>query len=231
MPDEFRRYGDTWANHHPDWEFQLWTDDNLPRLCPSSMTAWDLATHNAGRADILRHELMYQFGGVYVDTDMECLRPIDRLLEGVRAFAAWEVPGKYIGTAVLGSVPGHPGYEQALNEIGDSAQSNPYLYATGPRFLSRILVARDDVTFFPTARFYPYLATDRPPQDGAWPSTTYGVHHWAGSWADEDPELVRLRQELRVAEGRERQALRRLDAIENSRWWRLGRAIFRWDST
>lgn len=228
MPAEFRRYWDTWMHHHPRWESRLWTDDHLPEMRESSLAAWELATHDAGRADILRLEVLCQFGGVYVDTDMECLRPIDPLLEGVRAFAGWEVPDKYIGTAVLGAVARHPGFEQALDEVEASARVHSMLWAAGPRFLSRFLINRDDVTIFPAARFYPYLATEEPPPEGEWPPDTYGVHHWAGSWANEDHELVRLRQKLRSVEGRERKLARRLEAVEGSRWWRLGRAIFRW---
>ena len=90
-------------------------------------------------------------------------------------------------------------------------------------------MGRDDVTMVPTAWFYPYLATEEAPSEGEWPPETYGVHHWAGSWADDDSEVIMLRQKLRVTEGRERALSRRLEAIQGSRWWRLGRAIFRWD--
>ena len=48
--------------------------------------------------------LLAQHGGVYVDTDVECRKPLDELLTGVEAFAALELPGR-LGTAVIGSVP------------------------------------------------------------------------------------------------------------------------------
>ena len=30
LPDEYRRYGQTWLQHNPGWVLELWTDENLP---------------------------------------------------------------------------------------------------------------------------------------------------------------------------------------------------------
>jgi mannosyltransferase OCH1-like enzyme len=32
------------------------------------------------KTDILRFEILYQFGGLHKDTDFECLKPIDDLI-------------------------------------------------------------------------------------------------------------------------------------------------------
>ena len=101
MPDDFQRYGETWREHHPEWEMPLWTDDNLPELAHPG--AFERGRHHAERADVLRYEVLRQFGGVYVDTDVECLRPIDPLLEGVQAFVAYQRPGE-VCNAVMGAV-------------------------------------------------------------------------------------------------------------------------------
>src|SRR5436190_16517529 len=84
MPEDFRRYGESWRRHHPGWRMRLWTDEDLPEL--GDRRALERARHHAERANLVRYEVLRRFGGVYVDTDVECLRPIGPLLSGVRAF-------------------------------------------------------------------------------------------------------------------------------------------------
>src|SRR3954451_21970838 len=85
VPELFERYGESWARHHPDWEMRLWTDDNLPRLrCQAEV---ERARDFKSRYDCVRLEILRQFGGVIVDMDMECLRSLEPILDGVVAFA------------------------------------------------------------------------------------------------------------------------------------------------
>ena len=49
-----------------------------------AVPAADPARNLAERADVLRYEILRRHGGVYVDVDVECLRPLDDLLTGVR---------------------------------------------------------------------------------------------------------------------------------------------------
>src|SRR5204863_264320 len=74
------------------------------------------------RADILRLELLWRYGGVYIDTDFECLKPIDELLEGVEFFtgllkrAGPSKPAR-VNNAIFGAGPGHPLLDRALDEL------------------------------------------------------------------------------------------------------------------
>ena len=101
MPDAHVSYGESWKQLHPGWEMKLWTDADAP--APPGV---ERSRSLAERADLVRYEIIRRFGGVYVDTDVECLRPIGDLLAGVRAFAAYEVPGR-LCNAVIGAIPGH----------------------------------------------------------------------------------------------------------------------------
>src|SRR6266516_4079263 len=78
LPEQHRRWIDGWLALHPGWEHRLWTDANRPTFLNEPQF---LAADNfAEMADIARYELLYRFGGVYVDTDTECLRSIEPLL-------------------------------------------------------------------------------------------------------------------------------------------------------
>lgn len=200
LPDEHAAYGDTWRRHHPDWELRLWTDDNLPEgfVRPE---VYDLQRTPYERADILRLEVVYRFGGVHVDTDFECLRPIDSLIENVEFFIGYRKPGRVNG-ALFGATAGHPLLAHGLEVIRPLPDRGYDKDATGPKFLDDLVAGRPEVTFFDPQFFYP-----RTPDDF---DVAYAVHRKARGWKDEEG----LRRSLRKAEQR------LLEAQEEAREWR-----------
>lgn len=187
MPDEFVTYGESFVRHHPAWEMKLWTEDNLPRL--RNQRQFDAAVTPAQKADILRYELLHDFGGVYLDTDFECLKPLDPLLAGVRAFSASE-DEQWISIGIMGAVPGHPLFREVIEQLPAALRARPAApinEQTGPLFFTRIAAARrlkgldEDVVIFPPKLFYPYRIGEERLREHGFPHA-YAVHHWAGSW-------------------------------------------------
>lgn len=232
MPDSLQRYMALWAEHHPDWQIHLWTEDRLPELEPGTFFRGDSLLQ---RADLLRYEILRQRGGVYVDLDLECLRPIDPLL-AYTAFAAWERPGHLVGNSIIGSVAGHPALEAVIGEAKrvlrlSHPPDDPAWKITGPRLFTRVVTARDDVHLFEPERFYYPLfgkPTNTPYSEL---QGTYTLHHsvgMGGEKLDITAENQRLRYRLDRVQLRYEKTLRRLDGVESSRWWKLGRRLFRW---
>jgi hypothetical protein len=178
LPAEYREYGESWQRHHPEWEVHLWTDDTAPHPPGASR-----ARTHAERSDLIRYNLIHRFGGVYVDTDIECLRPIDDLLTDVQAFAAYESPG-VVCSAVLGAVPGHPAFAQLSEFSAMTVGTGIVGHATGPTFVTHVFDRRDDVVLFEPERFYPYHWDQQPEFDRDRPGV-YAVHHWAKSWVQD----------------------------------------------
>lgn len=189
-----------WERLHPHWQRRLWTDGNRPVL--RNEECFQRATVAAQRADILRYELVYRFGGVYLDTDMECLRSIDELLDGVEAFAAEEQPGE-LAIGIFGAVARHPWLEDVIEQLPPSMRAHQsILRATGPGHFTAVTKGHPEVTVFPQEHFYPYLAHEPSRAAGPFPGA-YAVHHWHGSWvAPEDKFLedfpIELERELRT---------------------------------
>jgi mannosyltransferase OCH1-like enzyme len=173
MPAEYVGYGETWRRHHPHWEMRLWTDADAP--APAGV---ERARNLAERVDLVRYEILRRHGGVYVDTDVECLRPIDELLRGVLAFAAYEVPGR-VCNAVLGAVPDHPAFARAVELAAETVGRGTYPEATATTFLTYVLERFEDVTLFGPERFYPELWDGTHNNGGEAP---YASHHWAKAW-------------------------------------------------
>lgn len=184
MPDHLAAYGDTWAQHHPGWDHQLWTETNMPALRNQQLydDAERIAPGHEGqfRADVARYELLARHGGVYVDCDLECRKPIDDLCD-VAAFAAWEHTDRWVNNAFMGAVPGHPFLVALIAGLAQHVRRRPGERPnklSGPQYLTPVYrrFARD-VTVYPKDWFYPYLWSELDRQGEDFPDA-YAVHHW-----------------------------------------------------
>lgn len=133
-PAIFYEWAETWRRHNPAWDLILWVENpelidrdspwNLSELPP--MVNDDLiplcakwvgeGPKLACAADIIRYELVMQFGGVYIDLDVEAFKPIDPVLEGVRLFNADEYGPAY-GNYCFGATPNHPAMVEVVRGI------------------------------------------------------------------------------------------------------------------
>jgi hypothetical protein len=129
----------TWFAHHPDWTFFLWTDRKRLPPC-KNMKVCDVKdfdfkflkdayyeSQNWGeKSDILRYEILYQEGGVYIDHDANCLRSFHGLHTGYDFYACLEMPHEEIdslalttGIGIIGAKPYHPAIRGAIQMIAD----------------------------------------------------------------------------------------------------------------
>jgi len=66
-----------------DFNIKIWRDDEVIKLCSDS--AYFNYHYNAGHwafcSDYARFKILYMYGGIYIDTDVEFIKPIDDLIE------------------------------------------------------------------------------------------------------------------------------------------------------
>lgn len=181
---------ETWREKNPDWEYKLWTDDNLPRLF--NQEPFDKIQAFSGKADILRVELLYHYGGIYLDSDCECLNPLDDDLRKYPCFVCYEnelVRPGLIQNGVVGSAPKHPFLETLIEEISKIEDFNKDVpsIVVGPYFWTRVLrrfeIFNGFIDILPSYKFTPihlegscYLGSDK----------VYANHYWTGR-ANRDP--------------------------------------------
>ena len=77
LPDEYKRWVYSWKRFNPGWEHILWDDDKVNQLEMINQKHYDIATNYGLKSDIVRLEILNKFGGIYIDTDFECLKAID----------------------------------------------------------------------------------------------------------------------------------------------------------
>lgn len=103
-PAKIRRCLDSWKKHLPDYQIMLW-DANRFDIASTPWVAEAFAAKKyAFAADYIRLYALYNYGGIYLDSDVEVLRSFDELLE-LPYFAGVETSGT-IEAAVLGAEKG-----------------------------------------------------------------------------------------------------------------------------
>ncbi len=161
------------------------------------------------KSDIARYEILNHFGGVYIDTDFECLKSFDILNHAYNFFTAMMPMENYsvLANGIIGSIAKHPILQTCINNIAlnwhlmASAKLNKFekiLYTTGPilfqnAFYSYYLKYNDPMLIaFPPSYFFPltmsllkqmnYKITQEDLIYWIKPET-FAIHYWNSSWA------------------------------------------------
>jgi len=133
LPYKFRRLVDGWRLQHPDYQVMFWDDAAAAGFTKTNQAAFDNASNWGERSDILRYEVLYQFGGLYVDTDYECLQSLDSVLDtraqlvcglGNNSDGAIEVQN-----GLLACAPGHPVMAELIHACSMNSIHPPLLPA------------------------------------------------------------------------------------------------------
>ncbi len=192
MPELYRRCLGSWKKYAPDLEIRIWDMESYnAEHCLFFEQAvahknWSFASDYA-RADLLR-----RYGGIYLDLDVELLRPIDDLRYN-DAFMGFESLDRIECGSGMGAKPGHP----ILQEICESYEKRPYLKADGSwdnstcpvRYTQVIekhgLKKNGGFQFVEDITVYPFESlTVKSFETGiAYRSgLSYAIHHHNGSW-------------------------------------------------
>jgi len=172
---------DTWRQKHPDWECRLWNEATID-FPLQNQAQYEKMSNLGGKADILRYEILQRHGGVYVDADLTCLKPLDASFLEHPFFAAFENekwrPG-LVANGILGVVPEHPVMEKMIERINDLdpdtlGESCPAI-DTGPYALTEVLEAYEGATrIYSSHLFYPEHMADVFSN----PEYVYARHDW-----------------------------------------------------
>jgi len=158
---------DTWKTKHPDFEYIFWNQQEIEKreILFECQEKIDLIKEINGKADIMRWELLYKFGGVFIDADSICIEPIDDTFMFKKSFASYEnesVRKGLVATGTMGFPPKHPLCRDIIDWIL-SNKSTPYIIekkawlSVGPGLLTRFLNTGKypDFTVFPSHVFLP----------------------------------------------------------------------------
>lgn len=170
------------GKHLSGWECKIWTDKDIPSLDLVNQEFYNEETNYGAKSDILRYELLYKFGGVYLDVDMIVQKPLDNLNNSYEFYTGLEPSNTdcILGNAIIASVPGHPILKDCIETIKDHRHFKNILERTGPlhfqKSFFKVLSQGDfkKIIALPAPFFYPNIKKIEP--------TAFTVHYWSHSW-------------------------------------------------
>jgi len=197
MPEVYKNYVEGWKKLNPDFEVKLWTDEDFKEYYDDSLFVRDaIAKKKYGfLADYFRFTVLYKFGGIYIDTDVEMFKPIDSFLDS-KMFMGY-IFDTSIGTALIGSEPNNPIIKEWLDQLesdyvkkGDFTVSNDWItgyfieHFKDFRLSGKRQSLECGLELYPKDYFERYQLNKKKPGG-------YSEHHCAGSWSDEKVSLAR----------------------------------------
>ncbi len=204
VPESFIDLQQSWVEHHlgRDWRYKLWTDADVENMELYNQEFYD-ATDNYGvKSDILRWEIVYAFGGVYVDMDYECLRSLDDLHYTYDFYTALQPLDTFfvqLGAALFGARPGHPILQHCIETIKNDWHLQGAPKKTGPVHFTKSFYecagkdGNKDIAF-PAFYFYPLGSQEGQENRIGWTQQgSYAVHWWAKSWMPKNYRPAKFR--------------------------------------
>ncbi|WP_346984854.1 glycosyltransferase [Chryseobacterium sp. POE27] len=175
----------SWKKIHPDYEIIEWNESNSPLEDNQYVKEAFEQKKWAFVSDYVRSKVMYEHGGIYMDTDMELKLPLDEFLnetavcgfevKGVPYSAFWMAEPKHkLAADFVDYYERQKGFEERINtDIFSEMLEKEY---GADRYSDTIQKLRHDVTLYPSV----YFSQDLP--------KNYVSHHFNGSWFGGDEE-------------------------------------------
>jgi inositol phosphorylceramide mannosyltransferase catalytic subunit len=202
LPEAYEPFCESWRKFNPSYEYRLWNEEAILGLGDfEGRTAFRKARSLGAKSDIARYEILRRFGGIYADTDFECLKSFDPLTDTCGFFVGnlfADVP--YLCNAIIASSPGHPVMDELClrsSAVVTSTEPMDVIEATGPGLITKVIIGRIDELgerdmVFPSAYLYPYpnfaegdRAIDTIKRTYV-TSEAYAIHYWEVSWGKVD---------------------------------------------
>jgi len=196
LPDLAAKCIISWKKYFPNFEIKEWNETNYD-VYKISYTgeAYD-AKKYAFVSDYARFDILYQYGGIYFDTDVEVIRPFDTILNN-GGFMGLEskktiAPGLGVGCkAGLDILRQILEFYENLHFLNTDASHN---LKTVVEYTTTILKRNGferknkiqflgDLVIYPTEYFCPMSVKTRIMNIT---ENTYSIHHYEGSWLSED---------------------------------------------
>jgi inositol phosphorylceramide mannosyltransferase catalytic subunit len=194
MPVKYQYWASTWQYFNPDWEYHLWDDSAVAMMDLPNRALFDSMTNYGPKSDLLRYEILRKYGGLYVDTDFECLKPFDDLTY-LNFFTGVGYPSKLeLYPGLIGCTKNHPIMARAVEAVCDiksmPTSSQGVLETISSYFFTRIFFQvvkeyTEGIVALPPDYLYPF-----PNQQGHAmrngkdyvKECSFAIHHWEVSW-------------------------------------------------
>lgn len=105
---------ESWKKFCPDYEIKRWDETNLDLNKYQFVVDAIEAKKFAFASDVLRTEILYNYGGIYLDIDVELIKPIDNLIANVDCLMGFETSNLLNPGLLIASKQNNPDLKNIL---------------------------------------------------------------------------------------------------------------------
>lgn len=214
IPESLKRCMKSWRRVLPDYEFVLWNFERFPKEQSKWVAeAFDNRKY-AFAADYIRLYALYNYGGIYLDMDVEVLKPFDDLLN-LHSMICWQKDAKGLEVATFGTKKGAQWIKDCLDYYNGRdfvRENNTYDTTPLPDIVEDTLISKGynlctcesiekaheteqqandkTIAVLESSFFSPRSYDDA---HIALTDNSYSIHHFAGTWL---PWYSRLKRKI-----------------------------------
>ena len=195
IPERNLKWMESWKYWCPDYKIMRWDQDNYDVTKNAYMYEAFEKEKWSFVSDYVRCDVVYQYGGIYLDTDVELIRSYDELLYQP-AFCGIEGSRKIALGLGFGAIKSHPLIKEILDmydkidfiDENGSVNLTTCVQLQHPIFLRNGFVNNGDYQIINGMTVYPEAVLS--PKDVYTgeidiKKNTFSIHHYEGTWVDE----------------------------------------------
>ena len=199
LPAQAKKCISSWRKYCPDYQIIEWNEDNfdvnanLYTRQAYENRKWAFVT------DVVRLHALAEYGGIYMDTDVEVIKPLDHFITE-KGFSGFEDEEK-IPTGIMAAEKDHPLIRKLLAYYED----RPFVVNGEPDLTTNVeiitgmllkegFVGNDRYQVIDDFAFYPHDVFC-PKEIGSMKihltPNSHTIHHFAGSWMPEEKQKLK----------------------------------------
>lgn len=215
----------TWMAKNPNWTFYFWTDRERPLPAPGMKLrkiqdlnflklreCFGKSGSYGEKSDLLRYEILYQEGGIYVDHDVKCFKAFDTLNHAYDFYCGVDMPYTsslpaciHTTNNLIGAKAGHPILLRCMELVAQNWDKIEQDYPGADRdsMLNRVLHR----TFWLFSEAVKEMGNQGDNRDIVFPAyffdapkdelALYARHQYAGLWHEKESDFEKMvRQRL-----------------------------------
>ncbi|KAJ7684065.1 nucleotide-diphospho-sugar transferase [Mycena rosella] len=178
-------------------KYMLWTDESsrefIARHYPWFLNTFDDYSYAILRADAIRYFVLYHYGGIYLDLDIGCLRPLDPLL--VYPVILPKTIPVGVSNDLMFAQKHHPFLAQTIHNLATFDHSwvlnyPTVMFSTGPMFLSvQYGIFTSQRVQGGNVRILPKSLYGKNAEPAEAPHSFF-THHYGSSWHSDDAAFI-----------------------------------------
>ena len=193
IPERYKEWMKSWKKYCPDYEIVEWNEDNYDVNQNEYMAEAYEAKKWGFVPDYARLDIIYKYGGIYLDTDVEIVCNLDELLHQ-KAFVGFQDEYAVSLGLGFGSIPKNPIFAQLRDDYNQIQFkiNGKYNLIASPKYQTERLILcglepngkfqqLQDLNVYPKVFFSPMNHYNRKVMMN---DNTFMIHHFDGSWVE-----------------------------------------------